>query len=246
MLWLLALAPTLDVASLRRSVATPAGGLPVALWVLALIGLLWSVAPVAEGLGGFQAYSRLLVVPLLLTQFRHSGRVLWVIGGFLISCTALLLLSFMLKAWPSLWWPVATPGVPVKDYVVQSGEFLLCAFGLAHWAIDAWQQNRRRLALALAALALLFLGNIVFVATSRASVVVFVALVGVLAFQRFGWKGALGVVAGGAILAGIAWTSSPYLRARILAVSEEIDRYETEGCGRKLFGLSPRVVETVP
>jgi O-antigen ligase len=227
-LWLLALLPTLDFASLRPAVAEPAGALPVALWVLALIGMLWSVAPLAERLGGFQAYSRLLVIPLLLAQFRYSGRVFWVLGGFLASGTALLLLSYVLKAWPWMWWPVATPGVPVKDYVVQSGEFLLCAFGLVHWALDAWQQNRRRLVLALGTLALLFLGNIVFVATSRASLVVFVALVGLLAFQRFGWKGALRMIAGGALLAGVAWTSSPHLRGRIMAVSDEINSYETE------------------
>jgi O-antigen ligase len=84
------------------------------------------------------------------------------------------------------------------------------------------------MALVLAALALLFLGNIVFVATSRASIVVFVVLLAVMAFQRFSWKGALGMVIGGIILAGVAWTSSPYLRARIMAVSDEITRYETE------------------
>lgn len=227
-LWLLALVPTLDMGSLRRVVATPAGGWPVAFWLLALIGLLWSVGPVREVLGGFQAYARLLVIPLLLVQFRDSTRVVWVIGGFLVSCTALLLLSFLSAAWPWLWWPVVVPGVPVKDYVVQSGEFLLCAFGLSHWAIDAWRQNRRRLAAALAVLVLLFLSNIVFVATSRASIIVFEALVFVLAFQRFGWRDAIWVIVGGAILAGIAWTSSPYLRSRVLAVPQEIERFETE------------------
>ena len=97
-------------------------------------------------------------------------------------------------------------------------------------AVDtpAWQQNRQRLAWALAALALVFLGNIVFVATSRASVVVFVSLVVVMSLQRFGWKGALGMMTGSFILALIAWNSSPYLRARITAVAEEIERYETE------------------
>jgi hypothetical protein len=52
-----------------------------------------------------------------------------------------------------------------------------------------------------------------------------------LALQRFSWKGALGVLIGGAVLAGVAWMSSPYLRQRILAVSEEVSRYENEGIG---------------
>jgi len=230
-LWLIALVPTLNVASLRTVLATPAGGLPVALCVFALLGLLWSVAPFAERLDGFQVFFRFLAIPLLLAHFRCSPRGMWVIGGFLASCVVLLLLSWATKIWPSLWRPMVTAGVPVKDYVVQSGEFLLCAFGLIHWALSAWRQKRWQLAFSLAALAVLFLANIVFVATSRASLVVFAALVAVLALQRFSWKGALGVLVGGAVLAGLAWMSSPYMRARILAVSEEIDRYQGEGVG---------------
>jgi O-antigen ligase len=228
-LWVLALALTLDAASLRHALTTPAGGLPAALCALALVGVLWSEAPLAERFGGFQVFLRLLAIPLLLAQFRRSGRGWCVVGGFLVSCTALLLLSWLTTAWPGIWRPVATAGVPVKDYVVQSGEFLLCAFGLAHWTIDAWRQQRRRLALAFAGLGLVFLANIVFVATARATLVEFAVLLAVLALQRFGWKGAVGMVVGGAILAGAAWAASPYLRERVLAVSVEIDRYESEG-----------------
>ena len=71
-LWLLALAPTLNLEDLRRVLATPAGGLPAALWLLGLIGLAWGYAPVAERLSGFSAFFRLLAIPLLLVQFRRS------------------------------------------------------------------------------------------------------------------------------------------------------------------------------
>jgi O-antigen ligase len=39
-LWLLAVIPTLDAAALRRVLSTPAGGLPVMLWALGLVGML--------------------------------------------------------------------------------------------------------------------------------------------------------------------------------------------------------------
>jgi O-antigen ligase len=230
-LWLIALVPTLNAASLRKVLTIAAGGFPAALCVFALLGMLWSIAPAAERLDVFQVYLRLLAIPLLLAQFRCSERGGWVIGGFFISCTVVLLLSWLTKAWPNLWRPVPTAGVPVKDYVVQSGEFLLCTFGLTHWALDAWRQHRRWLAWGVTILALVFLASIIFVATSRASVVVFAAFLGLLALQRFSWKGALGVLIGGAVLAGMAWMSSPYLRQRILAVSEEVSRYESEGIG---------------
>src|SRR5262249_33589010 len=83
--WLLALLPTLDVAMVRREFEPAAGGLPVALWCLAAIGMLWadvSWSERVEGLGGFH---RLLVIPLLLAQFRRSEHGIRVLYGFLAS-----------------------------------------------------------------------------------------------------------------------------------------------------------------
>ena len=40
--WLLALLPTLDLASIRREVESAAGGLPVILWCLGVVGMLWA------------------------------------------------------------------------------------------------------------------------------------------------------------------------------------------------------------
>jgi O-antigen ligase len=38
--WLIALIPTLEIAAVRRELATPAGGLPVLLWILGVVGML--------------------------------------------------------------------------------------------------------------------------------------------------------------------------------------------------------------
>src|SRR6058998_925676 len=68
-LWFLALLPTLDGTALRRGLLLPAGGLAVALVVLACVGTLWSEGPLAERWGGVRVYVRLLAIPLLLIQF---------------------------------------------------------------------------------------------------------------------------------------------------------------------------------
>ena len=47
-LWLIAVLPTLDVASVRREGMTPAGGLPVLLWALGALGILWADASWGE------------------------------------------------------------------------------------------------------------------------------------------------------------------------------------------------------
>jgi hypothetical protein len=41
-LWLIAVVPVLDIASVRREIMTPVGGVPVLLWALAVVGMLWA------------------------------------------------------------------------------------------------------------------------------------------------------------------------------------------------------------
>jgi O-antigen ligase len=231
-LWLVALVPTLDWAVVRRELWTPAGGLPVLFWLLGVLGMLWADVPWRERLGGLDSFHRLLVIPLLLAQFRRSGNGRWVIVGFLASCTALLVVSYAHAAWRS-WHPgpfpsIFFPGIPVKDYILQSGEFQICVFGLAYAAVEAWRTRRPGLALGLTALACAFLANIIYIATGRTAVVVMPVLLALFGFRQFGWRGVGGVVIAGCLLAAVAWASSPYLRARVLGVGQEIQLYQAE------------------
>ena len=90
-LWLVTLLPTLDVAMVRREVETAAGGLPVLLWLLAALGMLWADVSWADRIHGLGGFHRLLVIPLLLAQFRRSEHGAWVLYGFLASAVTLLL-----------------------------------------------------------------------------------------------------------------------------------------------------------
>jgi hypothetical protein len=227
-LWVVALLPTLDIPSARRVSAMAAAWLPAALCALAVVGVLWADAPMAERLGGLKSFWRLLMIPFLLIQFQRSSRGAWVLVAYLAACTALLIYSYILTIFPSLPHSAPGTGVPVKDYVVQSGEFLICAFGLAHVALCQWRARRPRFAIASAILALAFLANIAFVATGRTTVVVFCVLVVVFSIQRWSWKRAVAVSVIGAALLAAALASSSYLRMRVLGVGEEIRRYETE------------------
>src|SRR5205807_635378 len=85
-LWLMALVPTLDAAAVRRELMSPAGGLPVLLWALGTVGMLWADASWSERFAGLSGFHKLLLIPLLLAQFRRpSARGDWVILGFLAS-----------------------------------------------------------------------------------------------------------------------------------------------------------------
>src|SRR4051812_18052924 len=164
-LWLLALISTLDIAEVRRELRTAAGGLPVLLWLLALIGMLWANVPWSERFAGLEGFHKLLVIPLLFAQFRRCERGCYVVFGFFASCAALLFASWGLMAlWKccSVYVPGKIPGLLVKDYIAQSSEFLVCAFGLLGYAAERWR-DRRGYAIAALVLAGLFLGNIFYI-----------------------------------------------------------------------------------
>src|SRR5262245_61647941 len=212
--WLVVLVPTLDVATVRRELQGPAGALPVLLWLLGLLGLMWAQVPWGERIAGLGGFHQLLIIPLLLAHFRHSERGWLVLYGFLASCSALLVASLIVWLLP-FHVMGRQSGVPVRDYIAQSTEFLICIFALLAVAFDRARARRRLQALAAASLAALFLANILIVSTGRTALAVIPLLLLMLGFRLFGWKGlALACVAGVAVTA-LAWTVSPFLRERI-------------------------------
>jgi O-antigen ligase len=221
-LWLVAVALTLDSASLRRMIALPAAALPVALAVLAVVGTLWSEVGWPERLLGISPFVKLLVIPLLFVQFSRSDRSEMVLIAFFASACVLLAFSWLLVLFPQIPWRVQITGVPVKDYIIQSGVFVLCAFGLLDRAIASWSQSRAKSAF-LVGLALIFLGNVAFVALGRTSVVVIIVLFGLLGLRHFQRRALAAFVATGVALAAISWSTSPYLRFRVTHLVEELD-----------------------
>jgi hypothetical protein len=225
-LWLLTALPAMDVGVLRREFMSAAGLLPVALWVLAAIGMLWADVTWAERLGGLGKFHRLLLIPILLAHFRVSARGIWVVYGFFASVLLLLVVSWGLAVIPGLpWRGMHQPGVPAKDYIFQSTNFLICAFALLGYASaeSRWRDWRR--ALALVALAVVFLANIFFVISSRTSFVVAPVLLLLFGWRQFGWRGFVGAGLIGVLLSVAIWFGSPYVRERIDATLIEIRYY---------------------
>jgi O-antigen ligase len=227
-LWLIALVPTLDAASVRREMTSAAGGLPLLLWALGVAGMLWADVSLKERIAGMGGFHKLLLIPLLLAQFRRSGQAQWAFFGFLGSSVLLLVVSWALVLTPGLSWrgTRGALGVPVKDYIFQSSVFAICAFGLIGQAVESWRSHAR-LALGLALLAAAFIANIVYVATARTTLVVMAVLLLLLGLRQLRWKGVLGAALIGGVLAGGAWTSSSYLRERVSVAIEQVRSHGT-------------------
>jgi O-antigen ligase len=58
--------------------------------------------------------------------------------------------------------------------------------------------------------------------------VVIPVLILIFGLRRFGWKGLVGATVAGAVLIGIAWSASPFMRLRVLYSFYELDRYREE------------------
>lgn len=226
-LWLIALMPTLDWADLRRELTTAAGGLPVLLFMLGALGMLWADGALIERWKGLDSFFKLLVIPLLFVQFRRSGRGLWVFGAYGLACLALLLLSSLFWLWPaSVFLSTQDAAVPVKNAATQSGEFVTCIFVLLFLAIDCFEQQRWRWLAGTLAVVFGMVVNILYVATGRTALVIMPILLVVLGLKKLAAKGILILFAAAILFGTVAWLSSPYLRYRTMAVWTDIQSYE--------------------
>jgi O-antigen ligase len=222
--WLVVLLPTLDAASIKRELITAAGGLPVLLWCLGLIGMLWADVSWHDRFAGLDSFHRLLAIPLLLAQFRRTGNGIWVLCGFFISSIVLLIASYAIVfAFGDRWHGVY--GVPVHDTIFQGSVFLICGFGALGYAALVREKSPPSLLIALFAIGALFLINFAFVTTSRIALVIAPLLLLLLGWRLFRWKGALSAVLLAALVGSGMWFASPVLRDRIAHSVVEMQKY---------------------
>ena len=226
-LWLVALLPTLDVAMVRREVETAAGGLPVLLWLLAALGMLWADVSWADRIHGLGGFHRLLVIPLLLAQFRRSEHGAWVLYGFLASAVTLLFVCWALVLAQVQSWPnhLHAYGVLVKDDIAQSTVFLICAMVLVWRACETLHERNWLMVLWLTGLAVLFLAYLAFVVRSRAAIGIAPLLVLLLGWRLFRWKGLATACIAGLVLATGLWATSQGLREFYFASIQQAEDY---------------------
>jgi O-antigen ligase len=222
--WLIILLPTLDAAAVRRELGTAAGGLPVILWCLGLVGMLWADVSWHDRIGGLDGFHRLLAIPLLLAQFRRSENGMLVLCGFFISSITVLVASYgIVFVLGDRWHGIE--GVPVHDTIFQGSIFLICGFGALGYAALARDKKSLVWPVAIPAIGGLFLINFAFVIASRAALVIAPILLVLLGWRLLRWKGVAVAVLGVLILGATVWFASPMLRSRVNASITELQKY---------------------
>ena len=222
--WLVVLLPTLNAAAVKRELVTAAGGLPVLLWCLGAIGMLWADAGWTARWQGLDGFNRLLMIPLLLAQFRRSGHGGYVVRGFFISSAIVLAVSLFLVLAPGLTWR-GVGGVPVHDDIYQSSAFLICAFGALGCAGDQIHKRHWPAVLGLLAIAILFIASFVVVEISRIALIVVPVLVVLLGWRLSRWRGILGAAVIAVIIGAAFWFASSSLRLRLHDSIDELREY---------------------
>jgi O-antigen ligase len=212
--WLVTVAPTLYIRLFLESLKRPISVLPIALFALALLGTLWSDASWGVRLYAVSPAAKLLALPVLFYHYERSPRGMWVFAAFLVSCTLLMAMSWIVAFYPGLALKSgAEYGVPVKNHIDQSQEFALCAAALAYPIIIQLRAKRILLAVPLTAIALSFVVNMAFVAVSRTALVTIPVMLTVFALLHLKWRSVVIILCATIVFAGLAWTTSPQLRA---------------------------------
>lgn len=211
-LWLVAVLPTLTPQLVRREVASLAGGLPVLLWLFAALGMLWADVPWHDRLSGLGGYNRLLTIPLLLAQFRRSDHGALVLYGYLASAVCLMMTSWTIALIPALSKYGNFYGVPVKDYIFQTDQFLICGFVLLGIITRTNAQQARHMGWISVTLGILFLANLAFVFSSRSGLLVVPFLIAALGWRLSGAKGVIVACMVAVVVGPILWVTSPRLR----------------------------------
>ena len=202
-----------DFIGLLRSLNRPVCALPVALFVLAVVGTLWSIAPWSERLYALGPAAKLLMLPVMLYHFERSARGVQVFIAFLASCALLMAFSWIVAFDPKLALKSgAEYGVPVKNYIDQSQEFALCAVALAYPIVTLLRTKKFRLAALLMAFALGFVVNMLFVSVSRTALVTIPVMLAVFALLHLKWRSIVIIACATAVLGVLAWATSPPLR----------------------------------
>jgi len=234
---LIAMGPFLDVGAFLRSLKRPICAAPLALFVLALVGTLWSDAAWGARLYAVSPTVKLLFLPILFHHFSRSRRGLWIFIAFLVSCTLMVAASWIVALDPALTLKakgVASRGIFVKNYIDQSQEFGLCAVALAYPIVMLLRAKRIAFALLLCLLALGFIANMAFVIVSRTALVTMPIMLAVFGLLHLRWRTNLAILCAAAVLGVTAWAASPQLERTVQTFSRDYQLYKEQGASTSI------------
>ncbi|MGJ4915129.1 O-antigen ligase family protein [Bradyrhizobium oligotrophicum] len=226
---LITMLPFLDVERLLQVLKRPIALAPIALFLLALVGTLWSDVAWGARFYAVGPAAKLLVLPALLYHFQRSERGLWVFTAFLASCVLMVAMSTAVAFNPALALKAnADRGIFVKNYIDQGQEFSLCAVALAYPIAQLLRARRFVPAGLLTAIMVAFLANMIFIVVSRTALVTIPILLAVFGLIHLKWRANLLIAAVALALGLAAWTVSPQLQGKVATFTSQYQDYRND------------------
>ncbi|WP_316187610.1 MULTISPECIES: O-antigen ligase family protein [unclassified Bradyrhizobium] len=226
---LITMVPFLDVERLLRVLKRPIALAPIALFLLALVGTLWSDVAWGARFYAVGPAAKLLVLPALLYHFQRSERGLWIFTAFLASCVLMVVVSTAVAFNPALALKAnADRGIFVKNYIDQGQEFSLCAVALAYPIAQLLRARRFLPAGLLTAIMIAFLANMIFIVVSRTALVTIPILLAVFGLIHLKWRANLLIAAVALALGLAAWTVSPQLQGKVATFTSQYQDYRND------------------
>jgi O-antigen ligase len=221
---------SLNVQTFVRSIGRLPSISSLVFFVLAAVGISWSEAGVPDGIRALSPMVKFLAFPFLLYYFERSERGYWVLGTFLVSCTILLLYSWIIVFEPALALKTGRCcgedyGVPVRNYIDQGQEFSVCFVALVSAALFFLKDRIWKWSVLAMASAAGFAANLLFVVTSRTALVCIPVMLAFVALRHGGFRSILKMTALGIIIVTATWLASPHLRARVHSVYSQFVEY---------------------
>jgi O-antigen ligase len=227
--FVLTVAPTVEWRPFLLSLKRPICALPIAMFALALVGTLWSDAAWGVRFYAVGPASKLLVLPVLIYHFERSGRGMWVLTAFLVSCVLMMTMSWLVMLYPELTLKRdggVERGIFVKNYINQSQEFALCVIALAYPIFQFLRSGNVGQALLLIVVALSLMTNMIFVIVSRTALVTLPIMFAVFAAMHLRLRTNVILFGGFIALGAIAWLASPQLKATTDRFAREYRTYK--------------------
>lgn len=229
--WLGAVAWVMDWRAYGRLLKQPICYLPIALVGLALVGTLWSDAAWSARLYAVSPTLKLLVLPGLFYHFQRSSRGMWVFIAFLVSCSLLMVMSWIVAYDPSLSLKPSqgdARGVFVKNYIDQSQEFALCAVALVYPFMRFVRAEKFWPALLVGLLAVCFIDTMAFIVASRSAIVTMPIMLAAFALVHLRPRTSLIIIGVMIALVGLLWATTTDLRWGPKRFLKDYQLYKTE------------------
>ena len=208
----------------------------LALMLLAAAGALWSHGAQDDVLLFLNKYTKLLLIPILVTVVETADRrrgLIAMAAGLILSLSLSYGLAF---GWLRPGWPLtghADNPAALKNYISHN---VFMAYGVLLFSVFAWQARSALARCAWACLASLAAVNL-FMVAGRSGYVVLAAVVVVALFQIWRWRGLLAAAAMVAIGFAVAFTAAPVFKNRIALAVAEVRQYDLDADTTTSIGM---------